>query len=100
MKYYLTVDINPKKHYIHVKGKIQSLSSNVFYLNENFNIIYVSSNGKKINWKMDKEQPHPAFDTVSRPVIFETENDEIEFEYDGYIYEVINDINQLDEEIV
>lgn len=68
------------------------------YVNKNFSIINVSSNGKKIDWNMDKEQPHPAFDTVSRPIIFETENNEIEFEYDGYICEIINDINQIDEE--
>lgn len=49
---------------------------------------------------MDKEQPHPPFDTVSRPITFETENDELEFEYEGCIPEIIADINQINENII
>ncbi len=100
MKYFLQVSIAPQKHYIHVCGRIQGFANSSFYMNENFHLISASSRGEKIAWYMEKEKPHPAFDLVSRPIHFETQNDEIEFEYDGYIPEIIAGINQIDENTV
>lgn len=100
MKYFLNVKIEPSKHYIYVKGKIQNAISNTFYLNENFHILNVKADSVDIAYQMDKDAPHPIFDVVSRPVIFNTELRNIEFEYEGYIPEIIANINQIDENIV
>lgn len=100
MKYLLNVKIEPSRHYIHVKGKIENAISNTFYLNENFHMLYSKADNVDIGFKMDKEAPHPAFDAVSRPVIFDTKLTNIEFEYEGYISEIIADINQIDVDIV
>ncbi len=100
MKYFLEISILPSKHYIRVKGKIENPKSNKFYLNENFTILKASSQGENIGFYMSKDEPHPAFDTVSRPVIFEFSGEMFEFEYEGTISEIIADINQIDENIV
>lgn len=100
MKYLLDVKIEPDIHYIHVKGKIENAISNTFYLNQSFNIIKARANSVDIGHKMDKDAPHPAFDVVSRPVIFNTELRNIEFEYEGYVPEIIADVNQIDEDII
>ncbi|WMJ22472.1 hypothetical protein RBG61_10805 [Paludicola sp. MB14-C6] len=100
MKYFLEVYFEPIRHYIHVKGMIHNSVSNKFYLNENFTILNATSKCEKIAFHMNKEQPHPAFDKVSRPIIFDTENNEIEFEYEGTVPEIIADINQIDENII
>lgn len=100
MKYFLEVYIEPTKHYIHVKGRIENAKDNSYYLNENFIILDSASKGEKINFFMDKTKPHPVFDVVSRPITFYTSNDEFAFEYEGNIPEIIDDINQIDEDIV
>ncbi|MDD3225353.1 MAG: hypothetical protein PHX70_11760 [Clostridium sp.] len=100
MKYLLNVKIEPSKHYIHVKGKIQNAISNTFYLNEKFNILYARADNLDIGFEMDKTAPHPEFDTVSRPVTFNTNFKNIEFEYEGYIPKIIFDVNQINEGIV
>lgn len=100
MKYILDVLIEPAKQYLHVKGKIEGSESRAYYLNENFILLGAWSKGEKTGFTMDKEQPHPAFDSVSRPVFFDTENDEVEFEYEGTIPEIIADVNQISEDVV
>lgn len=100
MKYHLDVSIEPSKHYLHVKGRIENACSNTFYLNENFTVLRTSSNGQSIAFFMDKEQPHPPFDMVSRPIAFDTPNDTIEFEYEGIITEPIAEVNQIDEHTI
>jgi len=53
MKYLLNVKIEPSKHYIHVKGKIENAISNTFYLNENFHMLYAKADNVDIGFKMD-----------------------------------------------
>ncbi len=100
MKYHLDVSIEPSKHYLHVKGRIENACSSTFYLNENFTVLRTSSNGQSIAFFMDKEQPHPPFDMVSRPISFDTPNDTIEFEYEGVIAGPIAEVNQIDEHTI
>ena len=104
MKYDLNIKIIPKEHYIKVKGSITDISIpngvNVFYLNENFKINRLTSNQKDIEFRHDKDKPCPLYDVTSRPVILKTPAKELEFEYDGYIPEITNYINQIDEDIV
>ena len=100
MKYFLKVTIEPSSHYIHVKGKIEDMPGNTLYLNENFTILWVKADNRDATFTMDKTAPHPEFDQVSRPVLFETESKSIEFEYEGCIDEVIFDVNQIDEDLV
>lgn len=100
MKYWLDIKIEPCRHYIKVKCKITDKNSDTFYLNGNFDILSAYSDGNKIAYKMDKTAPHPDFDNVSYPVIFNTEADNIEIEYEGFITEIIADINQIDEDII
>ncbi len=100
MKYLLDVDIRPKEHYIHVKGSVKDFASTTFYLNESFKILSASANGKSISWRFDMDAPHPPFDIVSRPITFDTHEREVFFEYEGYIPQIIANINQVDEDIV
>jgi len=104
MKYNLDVKIIPKKHYIKVKGSIKDIDikngANIFYLNENFTFNKLTSGQKDIEYIHDKSKPHPLYDLTSRPVILRTAVKELEFEYDGHIPEITNDINQIDEDIV
>jgi len=100
MRYDLDVSIEPASHYLHVRGKIEGAGSNTYYLNENFTLLGAWSMGEKIGFTMDKNRPRPAFDSVSRPVFFDTENHEIEFEYEGTIQGIIVDVNQISEDIV
>ncbi len=95
LKYDLDVSIEPAKHYLHVKGRIEGIDG-ALYLNENFTLLHTSSNGQNISCSMDREQPHPPFDMVSRPITFGTSNDTVEIEYEGVIAETIAEINQID----
>lgn len=96
MKYCLTARIDPAKQFLHVSGRIEDPESGLFYLNENFTLLYAGSNGKAVSAVMERDKPHPAFDTVSRPVLFHTDGDDIEFEYEGYIPEKIADVRTND----
>lgn len=100
MNYCLGICIDPLNHTLYVKGKIKNSVCHEYYLNENFVILGAWSKGEKIPFRMQREEPHPAFDVVSRPVIFETQNDEVEFEYEGKIPEMIADINHIDQHII
>lgn len=100
MNYGLEICIDPFNHSLSVKGKIQNSSCHEYYLNENFVILAAWSKGEQIPFRMQREEPHPAFDVVSRPVIFETQNNEVEFEYEGKMPEIIADINQIDQHII
>lgn|GEM_PF-2311387 len=104
MKYNLEVILIPKEHYIKVKGSIRNITiptgANIFYLNENFKINKLSSNSQDVEYIHDKTKPHPMYDVTSRPVILKTPIDSMDFEYDGYISEITNDINLIDESIV
>lgn len=100
MKYSLIARIDPAKHFLHVSGKIENPESGRFYLNESFTLLYAGSNGKAVSAVMEKDKPHPAFDTVSRPVLFHADRDDIEFEYEGYIPEKIADVNQIGEDTI
>ena len=105
MKYNLNVKIIPKEHYIKVEGNIQDIEHengvSQFYLNENFKISKLSCKGNDVEYIHDKDAPRPLYDLISRPVILKTPvNGELEFEYEGCIPEITNDINQIDEDIV
>jgi hypothetical protein len=102
MKYSLDIKIIPKEHYIKVSGTIKNIENdiNVFYLNENLTFSKLTSGQKNIEYIHDKNKPHPLYDETSRPVILQTSVKELEFEYDGHIHEITNDINQIDEDIV
>jgi len=100
MKYLLDVKIDPSKHYIHVTGKVENATSNTFYLNENFHMLYAKVDNTEIGFIIDRAAPHPPFDSVSRPLVFDTASGDIQFEYEGYIPEIIADVNQIDEETV
>jgi hypothetical protein len=100
MKYLLNVRIKPKKHYIYVKCKIENKIGNTFYINENFKIIHAKANCREIAYYIDKFAPHPPFDGVSRPVTFDTDESNIEIEYEGFIPNVIADVNRIDEDII
>ena len=104
MKYNLDVKIIPKEHYIKVKGSIKGIEAehgaNIFYLNENFKINKLTSNQKDVGYMQNKIKPHPLYDETSRPVILNVPVEKLEFEYDGYIPEITNGINQIDEDIV
>ncbi|MCL1859592.1 MAG: hypothetical protein FWF92_10225 [Oscillospiraceae bacterium] len=102
MKYNLEIKIVPKEHYIKVSGNIKNIENdiNLFYLNENFTLNKLTNGQNDIKYIHDKNKPHPLYDLTSRPVILQTAVKELEFEYDGYIPEITNDINQIDEDIV
>ncbi|MDF2944890.1 MAG: hypothetical protein K0S01_3748 [Herbinix sp.] len=100
MEYLLDVQIDPSKHYIKVLCTIKNRVSNTLYINENFIIHSVTAKGKVISHHMDRSAPHPPFDTISRPIIFDTEEKDIELEYEGYIPEIIADINQINEDVI
>ena len=96
MKYFLDVAIQPSRHYIHVRGKILDAVDHLFYLNENFTLLGMSA----VKCHFDRSQPHPEYDTVSRPLLFESGNTDFEFEYEGFIPTIIDDVNQIDEDVV
>lgn len=100
MKYYLELRIEPENHFLHVSGKIEDAESSRFYLNENFTLLHAESEGSEIAVTMEKDQPHPAFDSVSRPIVFDTAATEISFEYEGFLPERIADVNQIDADVV
>lgn len=104
MKYILDVKIMPKENYIKVKGSIKDIEipngANVFCLNENFKISKLTSNGKDIDYIHDKNKSNPPYDLVSKPVILKTPLKEFDFEYDGYMPEIIGGVNQINEDIV
>jgi len=104
MKYNLDVKIIPEEHYIKVKGSIKNITipngANVFYLNENFKINKLTSGGKDIEYIQDKTKPKPPYDLVSQSVILKTPVTEFDFEYDGYISEIVANVNQIDGDMV
>ncbi len=96
MKYFLDVTIRPGEHYIHVRGRIAGAAENLFYLNENFTMLGASAE----KCRFDRSRPHPEYDTVSRPLLFEPDHRDFEFEYEGFIPTIIDDVNQIDEDAV
>ena len=103
MKYTLEVIIEPEKHYIHVEGATKNVNCKhleQIFLNENYNIKSLKSQTGELDFVFDKTGDRPPFDTISRPVIINSDIDDLYFEYDGVITEVMSGVNQINEDLV
>lgn len=100
MKYHISARIEPIMHYIYVNCKLENKIGNTFFINENFKILNVKTKYGVIPYHIDRFAPHPPFDGVSRPITFDTDENNIEIEYEGVIPNVISDVNRIDEDII
>jgi hypothetical protein len=103
MKYSLTVKLQPEQHYISVKGAAEKVNSQYlqqFYLNESFKIKSLASQNGELSFTFDKTGDRPPFDHVSRPVVINVGIEDLYFEYDGVIEDIISGVNQINEGLV
>lgn len=99
MKYTMEVGIVPARHYMRVKCSIEGSIKHDYFLNENFRVLSASSNGADVAFLMDMKGSRPPFDEISRPISFDAKGD-LQIVYEGYITDVIFDVNQIEEDTV